>query len=222
MHSNDADGHCNQQCLFRWKATDLDAAENLSFDELRILIGNISKNGRKAEKNRKNCLVYTAKKSKFAKCLNLLGEKMDSAKHREIPKNDLNKAHKDIAVEFLSLVGLGRPKEGLRFFAPECKTHNPYIVGGMDALIDAMVAVQKEGAEGILQGSKADFGLVIRHVLADADLVAVHTQLSSSRPSDGGLRQVHLFRFSGEKIVEYWDITQQVPENAPNAAGTFS
>ena len=151
-----------------------------------------------------------------------LGKKMDSVKHFEIPKNDVNKAHKDIAVEFLSLIGLGRPKKGLRFFAPECKTHNPYVLGGMDALIDAMVAVQKEGAKAILEGSKADFKLIIRRVLADRDLVAVHTQLSSSRPSEGGLRQVHLFRFREGKIVEYWDITQQVPENAPNAAGAFS
>jgi predicted SnoaL-like aldol condensation-catalyzing enzyme len=147
---------------------------------------------------------------------------MDSVKHFEIPKSDVNKVHKDIAVEFLSLIGLGRPKEGLRFFAPECKTHNPYTVGSMDALIDAMVAVQKEGAEGILKGSKADFKLIIRQVLADRDLVAVHTQLSSSKPSEGGLRQVHLFRFSGAKIVEYWDISQLVPENAPNAAGALS
>ncbi len=147
---------------------------------------------------------------------------MDSAKHFEIAENDVNKVHKDIAVQFLSLVGLGRPKEGLRFFAPDCKTHNPYILGGMDALIDAMVAVQKEGAEGIVKGSKADFRLIIRQILADGELVAVHTQLSSSRPSDGGLRQIHLFRFREDKIVEYWDITQQVPENAPNAAGAFS
>jgi len=41
-------------------------------------------------------------------------------------------------------------------------------------------------------------------------------------PNNGGLRQVHLFRFSDDKIVEYWDITQQVLENAPNAAGAFS
>jgi predicted SnoaL-like aldol condensation-catalyzing enzyme len=58
----------------------------------------------------------------------------------------------------------------------------------------------------------------MRNVLADGDVVAVQTQLSSSNPSNGGLRQVHLFRFSGDKIVEYWDITQQVLENAPNAA----
>jgi predicted SnoaL-like aldol condensation-catalyzing enzyme len=92
----------------------------------------------------------------------------------------------------------------------------------MDELTDAMIAVQKEGAEGILKGSKADFELIIRQVLADNDLVAVHTQISSSTPSEGGLRQVHLFRFRGDKIVEYWDISQLVPENAPNAAGAFS
>jgi len=92
----------------------------------------------------------------------------------------------------------------------------------MDALIDAMIAVQKKGAEGIIKGSTADFKLIMKNVLADGDLVAVHTQLSSSNPSNGGLRQVHLFRFSGDKIVEYWDITQQVLENAPNAAGAFS
>jgi predicted SnoaL-like aldol condensation-catalyzing enzyme len=85
-----------------------------------------------------------------------------------------------------------------------------------------MIAVQKQGSEGIMKGSKADFKLVVRQVLADGDLVAVHTQLASSNPSEGGLRQVHLFRFSKDKIVEYWDITQFVPENVPNAAGAFS
>jgi len=35
------------------------------------------------------------------------------------------------------------------------------------------------------------------------------------------LRQVHLFRFEGDKIVEYWDITQQVLLDMPNASGAF-
>ena len=140
----------------------------------------------------------------------------------EESKDDDVKTHKEIAVEFLRLVGSGKPKDGLRFFAPDCKTHNPYTAGGMDALTDAMIAVQKQAAKGIIKGSTADFKLIIRQVLADGDLVAVHTQISSSKPSEGGLRQVHLFRFSGDKIVEYWDITQQVPENAPNAAGALS
>ena len=140
----------------------------------------------------------------------------------EESKDDDVKTHKEIAVEFLRLVGSGKPKDGLRFFALDCKTHNPYTAGGMDALTDAMIAVQKQAAKGIIKGSTADFKLIIRQVLADGDSVAVHTQISSSKPSEGGLRQVHLFRFSGDKIVEYWDISQQVPENAPNAAGALS
>ena len=113
-----------------------------------------------------------------------------------IPENDANKNHKEIAVKFLSLVGSGKPKDGLRFFAHDCKTHNPYIAGGMNELTDAMIAVQKQAAEGIIKGSKADFNLIIRQVIAEGDVVAVHTQISGSNPSDGGLRQVHLFRFS--------------------------
>lgn len=149
-------------------------------------------------------------------------KKLESVTLFKIPENDANKARKEIAVEFLSLVGRGRPKDGLRFFADDCKTHNPYTAGGMDALTDAMIAVQKQGAQGIIKGSTVDFKLVIRAVLADGDLVAVHTQISGSNPGAGGLRQVHLFRFSKDKIVEYWDITQNIPENAPNAAGAFS
>jgi predicted SnoaL-like aldol condensation-catalyzing enzyme len=61
------------------------------------------------------------------------------------------------------------------------------------------------------------------HVIVDGDFVAVHTQLlnSKSNPTEGGLRQVHLFRFEGNKIVEYWDITQQILPSMPNARGAF-
>ena len=66
----------------------------------------------------------------------------------DVAQNDPNKVRKDIAVEFLRLVGSGKPKDGLFFFDPDCKTHNPYTAGGMNELIDAMIAVQKQVAEG--------------------------------------------------------------------------
>jgi predicted SnoaL-like aldol condensation-catalyzing enzyme len=125
---------------------------------------------------------------------------------------------KNIVIEYFKLVGSGKFKEGLRFFAPDCKTHNPYISGGMDALTDAMMTANKGMTE---QLSEPEFA--VKHVLVDGDLVAVHTQLlnSKSKPSEGGLRQVHLFRFEGDKIVEYWDITQPVLASMPNASGAF-
>ncbi len=140
----------------------------------------------------------------------------------EVPQNDANRKHKEAAVKFLSLIAAGKPKDGLVFFAPDCITHNPYTAGDMNALTDALIEVQKQGSGGIVKGSTADFRLAIKHVLADGDMVAVYTTLASSNPGAGGLRQVHLFRFKNDKVVEYWDITQLVPENAPNATGAFS
>lgn len=135
----------------------------------------------------------------------------DLLKQREIE-------HKNIAKEYFKLISAGKYKEGLRFFAPDCKTHNPFVAGSIETLTDAMIAASKDiGA----QSKEPSFA--VRNVLADGDLVAVHTELlnSKSSPSEGGLRQVHLLRFEGNKIVEYWDITQQVLPNMPNAAGAF-
>jgi len=125
---------------------------------------------------------------------------------------------KNIINDYFRLVGTGMFKEGLSFFAPDCKTHNPFVVGGMDAVTDAMIAASKNITA---QSSQPEF--VIKHLLADGDIVAAHTQLlnSKSNPGEGGLRQIHLFRFGADKIVEYWDITQQILPSMPNARGAF-
>jgi hypothetical protein len=58
---------------------------------------------------------------------------------------------KNFVLEYLRLVGSGKFKEGLRFFAPDCKTHNPFIFGSIDVLTDAMVASNNEGFASILK-----------------------------------------------------------------------
>ena len=125
---------------------------------------------------------------------------------------------RNIVLEYFKLVVSGKFKEGLRFFASDCKTHNPFIAGSIDVLTDAMVAANNEGAT---KYPEAKFS--VKHVLADGDFVAAHTQLLSNKnkPSEGGLRQIHLFRFEGDEIVEYWDVTQQLTPNMPNASGAF-
>ncbi|HLN44664.1 MAG TPA: nuclear transport factor 2 family protein [Candidatus Sulfotelmatobacter sp.] len=126
--------------------------------------------------------------------------------------------HKNMVAEFFKLISAQKFKEGLRFFAPNCKTHNPYISGNMDTLTDAMIAANKEGTS---KYPEAEF--TVNDILADGDFVAGYTQLLNvkSRPEEGGLRQVHLFRFEDNKIVEYWDVTQQILPNMPNAKEAF-
>ena len=125
---------------------------------------------------------------------------------------------KNIIAEYFKFVSSGKFKEGLQFFASDCKTHNPYVSGNMEALTDAMISASKD-----INIKNAQPQFAVKHILADDDFVAAHTELLNmkSKPGDGGLRQVHLFRFEGEKIVEYWDITQQVLSNMPNASGAF-
>lgn len=126
---------------------------------------------------------------------------------------------KEIVADFFRLIGEGKPKDGLKYFAKDCVQHNPYVHGGMDALLDSMAAVQKE------QASKfAGSNISLKHVLEEGDVVAAHTQIlfSRSNPGAGGLRQVHIFRFGNDdKVVEYWDVTQMIQPDMPHAANAF-
>jgi len=125
---------------------------------------------------------------------------------------------KKIIEEYFGLISQGKFKEGLRFFSPDCKTHNPFVGGNMENIFNAMIAANKDYGP---KYPEAQFSL--KQVLAEGDYVAAYTQLMASptKPAEGGLRQMHLFRFNGDKIVEYWDITQNIMPNTPNPAGSF-
>jgi predicted SnoaL-like aldol condensation-catalyzing enzyme len=125
---------------------------------------------------------------------------------------------KEIVADFFRLIGEGRPKDGLKYFATDCVQHNPYVKGGMEALFESMVAAMKSTPQQF-----ADPELKVRYVAADGDIVAAYTQLLASRsdPSKGGLRQVHLFLFRGNKVAEYWDVTQMITPDMGNAGGAF-
>ncbi len=125
---------------------------------------------------------------------------------------------KNIITEYFKFLGIGKFKEGLRFFAPDCKTHNLFTSGSIEALTDAMIAASKD-----LSAQSSGMEFKVRQLLADGDFVAAYINVlnDKSKPGEGGLRQMHLFRFEDDKIVEYWDITQQIMPNMPNAGGAF-
>jgi predicted SnoaL-like aldol condensation-catalyzing enzyme len=130
----------------------------------------------------------------------------------------LETKRKEIVKEVMQLIVEQKFTEILRFFFPDCKTHNPYIPGNMETLLKEMQAANNEGKNAYPQ---AQFS--VKHILVDGNLVAAHTELlnDKTKPARGGLRQVHLFRFERDKIIEYWDITQQILPNMPNAASAF-
>jgi predicted SnoaL-like aldol condensation-catalyzing enzyme len=50
--------------------------------------------------------------------------------------------------------------------------------------------------------------------------VAVHSRVRPG-PGESGAAVVHIFKFHGDRIVEFWDMGQPVPENSPNENGMF-
>jgi predicted SnoaL-like aldol condensation-catalyzing enzyme len=141
---------------------------------------------------------------------------MQKTNSTDIRQKETNQ--KRIVSEYFKLIKEGKFKEGLRFFSSDCKTHNPFVAGNMENIVNAMIAANKDYGP---KYPEAQFEL--KQVLADGEFVAAYTQLMASptKPAEGGLRQMHLFRFEGDKIVEYWDITQNIMPNTPNPAGSF-
>jgi len=121
-------------------------------------------------------------------------------------------ARRQAAKQFLQLVVAGQIDEAYqRHVDPSGKHHNPLFAEGFPALKKAMI-------ENHVQLPKKQ--LLVKNVLSDGDFVAVHSQIVL-RPGESSVATVHLFRFSGDKIVEMWDVGQPVPADSPNQDGAF-
>ncbi|MBW3583466.1 MAG: nuclear transport factor 2 family protein [Euryarchaeota archaeon] len=119
---------------------------------------------------------------------------------------------KRIAVTFLEEAAAGRARAAKdRFVAPACKHHNAYFPAGMGALTEAMDEAAREHPDKTLD---------ILRVIGENDLVAVHSCFKR-HPDDRGFAVMHIFRFEDDKIVEFWDFGQPVPEEMPNTDGMF-
>ena len=60
----------------------------------------------------------------------------------------------------------------------------------------------------------------IKRVFAEGDYVILHVH-AVREPGTRGRAIVDLFRLENGKIVEHWDVAQDVPEKAANANGMF-
>ena len=120
--------------------------------------------------------------------------------------------NKDAAVDFLKMVVAGQIDQAYaKHVDLKGKHHNIYTPAGFPALKQGMADNETK-----FPGKKFD----IRHVLEEGDMVATHSKVTLI-PGELELGVVHWFRFEGGKIVEMWDIGQQIPKDAVNRDGMF-
>jgi len=97
------------------------------------------------------------------------------------------------------------------FLGPQYKQHNPTAQDG------------PEGLKGFIDFLKAKFPTQkgeIKQVIAEGDKVVLHVH---STRGDGtpGRAIVDIFRVQNGKVVEHWDVIQDIPAKASNDNGMF-
>lgn len=118
---------------------------------------------------------------------------------------------RDIAISFLKNAASGRLDEAYALVASNLRHHNPYFPGDAESLKAGMAQ-----AAAMFPNTT----LVVKHVLEDGELVAVHSHVQHAA-NTLPIAAVHLFRFAGNEIVELWDVAMEAPQDSPNENGMF-
>lgn len=120
--------------------------------------------------------------------------------------------NKDAALDFLKLVVSGKIDEAYaKHVDMKGKHHNIYTPAGFPALKQGMADNEKQFPQKKFE---------IKHVLEEGDLVATLSKVML-KPGELELGVTHWFRFEGGKIVELWDLGQQIPKDMVNQDGMF-
>ncbi|VEF39118.1 Predicted ester cyclase [Bordetella bronchiseptica] len=121
--------------------------------------------------------------------------------------------NKDLVLAFFRMMFQDRDVEeaARRYLSPAYVQHNPYMADGVSPLVDFFLPYFEQNPEASVE---------IKRVIAEGELVVVHNLWKES-PGDRGQAVVDIFRVQNGKIVEHWDVSQEIPENPANKNGMF-
>lgn len=115
---------------------------------------------------------------------------------------------------YADVFGVGGAAHVGAYFARDFVQHDPAIAAGIPGLV-AAVRLQ--------DGQVPRPTVTLKHVLADGNLVAVHTHVSATPANEfTGRATAELYRLSDGLIVEHWAIVQDVPATSLNGNSMFS
>ncbi|QWG48132.1 pyruvate kinase (plasmid) [Bacillus mycoides] len=97
------------------------------------------------------------------------------------------------------------------YVSEDYKQHNPFVADGRKAFMDFF-------KEDFVKNPNSS--AEIKRVVAEGDTVALHVH-SRANSQDKGVAIVDIFRINNGKIVEHWDVIQEIPSEAANENTMF-
>lgn len=120
--------------------------------------------------------------------------------------NDQLEENKRIAREWHELA-MRKPEEAVvKYLGTNYRQHNPGTADGPESFIKTVKWFAQNFPE---------FRMETKRIIAEGDLVVLHSHLIL-KPGDRGSAVVEIFRLETGKIVEHWDVVQEVPETSAN------
>jgi predicted SnoaL-like aldol condensation-catalyzing enzyme len=100
-----------------------------------------------------------------------------------------------------------KPEEAVaKYLGPNYRQHNPGAADGPEPFIETV----KRFVENF-----PDLRMEPKRIIAEGNYVVLHSHLIL-KPGNRGMAVVDIFRLENGKIVEHWDVVQEVPETSAN------
>jgi predicted SnoaL-like aldol condensation-catalyzing enzyme len=127
--------------------------------------------------------------------------------------SELTEKNKAIVREWNDLAFVQRQPEAAvaKYLGSHYTQHNPQAADGAEAFI---------GFVHYFTAAFPNSRLEVKRMAAEGDLVMMHSHLVR-QPGDRGVAVVDIFRLEEGKIVEHWDVSQEVPEKSANNNSMF-
>ena len=137
----------------------------------------------------------------------------DAAASAALAAQQVTAQNKKIAVDFFNMVFQDRkPQQAFDTYStPEYIQHNELASDGAAPAIKFLNEWFEKNPRASIE---------IKRVIAEGNLVAIHHHMRKS-PEDPGAAAVDMYRVENGKVMEHWDVFQNMPAKSENAHPKF-